>query len=259
VLRDIRRDKMPVLIPILKAGATVVTRVAPAVARRLIKAGKAKPAKGKPGEQLELDLKPPKKTPTPKPKSGKPGEQLELPLRGGGAKVTPKTKPKRKRTSGLKEAAIAGTVVGGASMLGGGTKSVTVKSGDTLSQIAKDNNTTLAAIKKANPNITDIHSIRPGQKVKVPKVKGRKSVYQGLSKSELKGKPPARVKPSKKYPFGFGPDNMGNVVKKASGGKVRKYKEAGSVGGRMLPRIRKPTKPKGVGAATKGWGKTGRH
>ena len=105
---------MPVLIPILKAGATVVTRVAPAVARRLIKAGKAKPAKGKPGEQLELDLKPPKKTPTPKPKSGKPGEQLELPLRGGGAKVTPKTKPKRKRTSGLKEAAIAGTVVGGA-------------------------------------------------------------------------------------------------------------------------------------------------
>ena len=52
---------------------------------------------------------------------------------------------------------------------------------------------------------------------------------------------------------------MGNVVKKASGGKVRKYKEAGSVGGRMLPRIRKPTKPKGVGAATKGWGKTGRH
>ena len=127
------------------------------------------------------------------------------------------------------------------------------------SQIAKDNNTTLAAIKKANPNITDIHSIRPGQKVKVPKVKGRKSVYQGLSKSELKGKPPARVKPSKKYPFGFGPDNMGNVVKKASGGKVRKYKEAGSVGGRMLPRIRKPTKPKGVGAATKGWGKTGRH
>jgi LysM repeat protein len=280
------------LIPIIMAGARVITRVAPAIAKRLIKAGKAKPAKGKPGEQLELPLgKPVPKAPA---TSGAPKIP---PLKGKGKldlrkkttstlNIKPGTgKPRSRKGSGLKEAAIAGTVVtGGAALFGGGTKSVTVKSGDTLSQIAKDNNTTLAAIKKANPNITDIHSIRPGQKVKVPKVKGRTSVYQGLSKSELKGKKPKRGERTKEYPMGFGPDNMGNVVKnessarkapslrpihkynKASGGKVKKYKEGRTIGGSSrggashvlprTPRLPKP-KPKGVGAAIRGWGRTG--
>ena len=46
-------------------------------------------------------------------------------------------------------------------------KTTTVKSGDTLSQIAKDKNTTLAAIKKANPNITNLNKIKPGQVIKL--------------------------------------------------------------------------------------------
>jgi len=46
-------------------------------------------------------------------------------------------------------------------------KTTTVKSGDTLSQIAKNKNTTLAAIKKANPNITNLNKIKPGQVIKL--------------------------------------------------------------------------------------------
>ena len=171
-------------------------------------------------------------------------------------------KSKRKGTSGLKEAAIAGTVVAGGAALFGrdSTKSVTVKGGDTLSEIARDNNTTIAAIKKANPNITDIHAIRPGQKIKVPKVKGRTSVYQGLSTKELQGttKPTAAAiakRKKKNNPMGFGPED----VKRASGGRLRKYKEGKMVGSKLLPRITRPPRPKGVGAATKGWGKTGKH
>ena len=171
-------------------------------------------------------------------------------------------KSKRKGTSGLKEAAIAGTVVAGGAALFGrdSTKSVTVKGGDTLSAIAQANNTTIAAIKKANPSITNIHAIRPGQKIKVPKVKGRTSVYQGLSAKELQGttKPTAAAiakRKKKNNPMGFGPED----VNRASGGRLRKYKEGKMVGSKLLPRITRPTKPKGVGASTKGWGKTGSH
>jgi LysM repeat protein len=38
----------------------------------------------------------------------------------------------------------------------------TIKSGDTLSQIAEDNNTTVTAILKANPSITNAEKIRQG-------------------------------------------------------------------------------------------------
>ena len=44
----------------------------------------------------------------------------------------------------------------------------TVQSGDTLSQIAKDNNTTVDAILKANPNITDPNVISAGQTINIP-------------------------------------------------------------------------------------------
>ena len=66
--------------------------------------------------------------------------------------------------------------------------SYTVKKGDTLSEIAKRTpNATLGQIKKANPNIEDLNKIKPGQKIKVPgKVLDRESVYQDLTKSEMK-------------------------------------------------------------------------
>ena len=68
------------------------------------------------------------------------------------------------------------------------SKSYTVKKGDTLSEIARDNGTTLKKLKAANPKIKDLNKIKPGQKIKIPmpKVKDRKSVYQGMTKSEMK-------------------------------------------------------------------------
>ena len=46
--------------------------------------------------------------------------------------------------------------------------SYTIKSGDTLSQIAKNNNTTVAAIQAANPSITNPNRIYAGQTLNIP-------------------------------------------------------------------------------------------
>jgi nucleoid-associated protein YgaU len=51
-------------------------------------------------------------------------------------------------------------------------KVVTVKKGDTLSAIAKANNTTVKAIQQANPQITNVNSIKPNQVFTIPGVKG---------------------------------------------------------------------------------------
>ena len=64
--------------------------------------------------------------------------------------------------------------------------SYSIKSGDTLSQIAKRTGTTLKALLLANPQIKNANKIRVGQKIKLSTpVKGRKSVYQGMSKSAM--------------------------------------------------------------------------
>ena len=47
------------------------------------------------------------------------------------------------------------------------TKQVTVKSGDTLTAIAKRHGTTVANLKKINPSIKDLNKIKPGQKIRV--------------------------------------------------------------------------------------------
>ncbi len=47
-------------------------------------------------------------------------------------------------------------------------KTVTVKKGDTISSIAKANNTTVAAIAKANPSIKNVNVIKSGQKIVLP-------------------------------------------------------------------------------------------
>ncbi len=61
----------------------------------------------------------------------------------------------------------------------------TIKSGDTLSQIAKARGTTIAALKKAN-NITDVNKIRAGRKLKVPATVGKsKNPYAGETKSSM--------------------------------------------------------------------------
>ena len=101
------------------------------------------------------------------------------------------------------------------------SSSVTIKKGDTLSQIAKANGTTLKALKESNPNIKDLNKISIGQKINLsPKVKNRKSVYQGMSKSD-----------------------MASISKNKSPEVVaRKY--GGQIG-----------RPRGVGAALRGYGK----
>ena len=101
------------------------------------------------------------------------------------------------------------------------TPAYTIKKGDTLSEIARDNGTTLKALKEANPQIKDLNKISIGQKINLsPKVKDRKSVYQGMSKSD-----------------------MASISKNKSPEVVaRKY--GGQIG-----------RPRGVGAALRGYGK----
>ena len=87
-------------------------------------------------------------------------------------------------------------------------KKTKVKSGDTLSGIARDNGVTLNSILRANPQIKDPNKIRVGQNVNVPvgrESKGR--VYKGwdvkhfgtgetVGKSVRKGINPYKTLPS---------------------------------------------------------------
>ena len=95
------------------------------------------------------------------------------------------------------------------------SKSYSIKSGDTLSQVAKRQGTTLKALLAANPSIKDPNRIRIGQKIKMSTpVKGRKSVYQGLSKSRMAGMAVKR---------GAGGAVIRGQLKKA----IKKFKDAG--------------------------------
>ena len=114
------------------------------------------------------------------------------------------------------------------------TKTHLVKRGDTLSDIAKDNNITLKKLLAANPKITDPNKIGVGQKIKVPFGMTKKPVYKGMSKSQMaKMAGPKKLKAS----------TAGGEVAFSRGGKVKGYKKGGSI------------KPRGVGAALRGWGK----
>lgn len=84
--------------------------------------------------------------------------------------------------TGTGAAIAAGTLAG----MSGGDKSYKIKSGDTLSQIAKKAGTTLKALLAANPGIKDPNKIRVGQKIKLSSpVENRKSVYQDMTKKEM--------------------------------------------------------------------------
>ena len=119
------------------------------------------------------------------------------------------------------------------------SKSYTVKKGDTLSEIARDNGTTLKKLKAANPQIKNLNKIKPGQKIKIPmpKVKDRKSVYQGMTKSEMKkiskqgGGNLKAVDKQKNPGLAKLPTNVRNRMGYAkSGGKVVSRKGGGMVG-----------------------------
>ncbi len=57
---------------------------------------------------------------------------------------------------------------GSVPVTGACTNPYTVQAGDTLSQIAVNCSTTLAAIRQANPQITDANTIFPGQQLNIP-------------------------------------------------------------------------------------------
>ena len=70
--------------------------------------------------------------------------------------------------------------------------SITIKSGDTLSQIAKKHSTSVRQLMAANPGIKNANQIRVGQKISLPKeVTSGSSVgktnnpYQGQSSKEI--------------------------------------------------------------------------
>ena len=68
---------------------------------------------------------------------------------------------------------------------------VEVKKGTTLSQIAKNNNTSIQALLAANPSIKNANQIRIGQKIKMPKagsVPGNtktKNPYARMSQTQM--------------------------------------------------------------------------
>ena len=100
-------------------------------------------------------------------------------------------------------------------------KNYSVKSGDTLSQIAKREGISLKDVKAANPNIKDLNKIRAGQKIKLPRmVLSKNTPYKGMTKSEMA----ALSKVKKKMAGGMVKKKMagGVVKKKMAGGRVKK-------------------------------------
>lgn len=62
---------------------------------------------------------------------------------------------------------LTGVAVGSTAEGGGAMKEYTVVSGDSFGRIAQRNNTTVSALRKANPDVNPT-KIRPGQKINVP-------------------------------------------------------------------------------------------
>ena len=63
-------------------------------------------------------------------------------------------------------------------------KSYKIKSGDTLSQIAKDMGMSLSALKQANPKIENVNKIKVGQTITIPSlanIKGSKDPYKVIT------------------------------------------------------------------------------
>ena len=62
-----------------------------------------------------------------------------------------------------------------------------IKSGDTLSQIAKSKGITLKSLIAANPSIKNANRIRVGQSIKLPSGDKSSNPYKGMTRSEMKG------------------------------------------------------------------------
>jgi LysM repeat protein len=110
------------------------------------------------------------------PKTGKPKQNMPL----------PKPKPRHanpKHPMNTEKTKPLGKAAGG---------SMKIKSGDTLSQIAKKNNISLRDLLSANPSIKNANQIRVGQSVKLPKTKmtgssigATRNPYKSMSKKDM--------------------------------------------------------------------------
>ena len=101
-----------------------------------------------------------------------------------------------------------------------GMSSYKVKKGDTLSEIAQKTGTTVKQLKNANPQIKNINKIKVGQTIKIPsKKRNRKSVYEGLKKSEMKATPKYHGRPLPVRRKSGGLIGMGSALR--GGGAVR--------------------------------------
>tara|TARA_R110002096_G_scaffold422803_1_gene629542 strand:- start:47 stop:1006 length:960 start_codon:yes stop_codon:yes gene_type:complete len=198
------------------------------------------PARGKSvgvgGKQIPKPKTPPKTPPKPKAK-GKPKLPANVSIPRWAKpkpkpkaapkprpKVAPKPKPKSKAAPKPKATPKrAGLAVAGAGGVGyslAKPKNYSVKSGDTLSQIAKREGISLKDVKAANPNIKDLNKIRAGQKIKLPRmVLSKNTPYKGMTKAEMA----ALSKVKKKMAGGIVNRKLGGgMVKKKIGGGVVK-------------------------------------
>lgn len=87
----------------------------------------------------------------------------------------------KKKGASLKPSSLSKKATGG---------SVKIKSGDTLSQIAKKKGISLKALLAANPNIKNANKIRVGQSIKIPGAEAGKAAktgnpYKGMSRVQM--------------------------------------------------------------------------
>ena len=106
-----------------------------------------------------------------------------------------------------------------------------VKAGDTLSQIAKKNGTTVRAIMKAS-GIENADKIKVGQQIRIPDDAKRKGPYGGITKKELKsGQYNTDKTPKFGADFKYGGSMGKKTIKKKMGGKIGRGCGAATKGG----------------------------
>lgn len=135
-------------------------------------------------------------------------------------------------------------------------KSYKIKSGDTLSQIAKDMGMSLSALKQANPKIENVNKIKVGQSITIPSlanIKGSKDPYKSMtkdmmSKMDVKNKDMAKQKEvSRKLGLrGLSPNQTSSAKKsmttpKTGVAKKRAEKERQKKNRERLAALRKKT------------------
>ena len=136
-------------------------------------------------------------------------------------------------------------------------RSYKIKSGDTLSQIARNYGVSLKALKDNN-KIADANKIRAGQTIKVPAKLSAKAtdVYKGTNLSKItKGQTPAQVAAQKKRNIKIDAEEKARNLasrKKTPAQQRRKKPPTSRRRGPAVKRMSGGGVARGMGAATKG-------